>query len=218
MLNLFGVLKGLLVQGEVDRTKQIAIEVDETAADTNTKTTLRSGHTTVNRELSLPDADGEIVEKDVSQTITNKDLTGNTNIVTGTRAENFERPGNNQVINVPDVTASDEFTTNSHPQTLENKTIDGDAPNTFANIPVTAFKTDPSAPDTFISRDNAGVIISTKAVPAGEVLGDTDVQTITNKSVDADNNTITNIDNDEIKALAGIEATKIADRVIVSIY
>lgn len=35
--------------------------------------------------------------------------------------------------------------------------------------------------------------------------------TFTNKTINADNNTITNIDNNEIKALAGIDATKIAD-------
>lgn len=36
-------------------------------------------------------------------------------------------------------------------------------------------------------------------------------ETLTNKTINADNNTITNIDNNEIKALAGIDATKIAD-------
>lgn len=36
-------------------------------------------------------------------------------------------------------------------------------------------------------------------------------QTLTNKTIDADLNTISNIDNNEIKALAGIDATKIAD-------
>lgn len=35
--------------------------------------------------------------------------------------------------------------------------------------------------------------------------------TLTNKTIDADNNTISNIDNNEIKALAGIDATKIHD-------
>lgn len=39
----------------------------------------------------------------------------------------------------------------------------------------------------------------------------TSTQTLTNKSIDADTNTITNIDNNEIKAAAAIDATKIAD-------
>ena len=47
--------------------------------------------------------------------------------------------------------------------------------------------------------------------PAGVVIGTTDVQTLTNKSIDADNNTLTNIDNVDIKAAAAIDATKIHD-------
>jgi len=39
----------------------------------------------------------------------------------------------------------------------------------------------------------------------------TSIQVLTNKSIDADTNTITNIENADIKALAGIDATKIAD-------
>jgi len=37
------------------------------------------------------------------------------------------------------------------------------------------------------------------------------IQILTNKSIDADDNTITNIDNDEIRALAAIDTTKLAD-------
>jgi len=42
------------------------------------------------------------------------------------------------------------------------------------------------------------------------VIGNSTADTLTNKTIDADLNTITNIDNNEIKALAGIDATKIA--------
>lgn len=45
---------------------------------------------------------------------------------------------------------------------------------------------------------------------------DAGTATLTNKSIDADTNTITNIDNNEIKALAGIDATKIADGSVTS--
>lgn len=44
-----------------------------------------------------------------------------------------------------------------------------------------------------------------------EVIDENTVQSVENKSIDADTNMITNIDNNEIKPLAGIEATKIAD-------
>lgn len=44
-----------------------------------------------------------------------------------------------------------------------------------------------------------------------EVVTNSQSQTLTNKSIDADNNTISNIDNDDIKAAAAIDADKIAD-------
>ncbi len=45
----------------------------------------------------------------------------------------------------------------------------------------------------------------------GSVVGTTDTQTLTNKTIDADSNTITNIENADIKAAAAIDASKIAD-------
>jgi len=43
------------------------------------------------------------------------------------------------------------------------------------------------------------------------VVGVSDSQTLTNKTINADNNTITNIDNNEIKAAAAIDTTKLAN-------
>jgi thymidine kinase len=40
--------------------------------------------------------------------------------------------------------------------------------------------------------------------------------TLTNKTIDADSNTITNIENADIKALAAIDATKIADGTVTN--
>lgn len=52
-------------------------------------------------------------------------------------------------------------------------------------------------------------------LPAGdsahELVGTAATQTLTNKTIDADSNTITNIENADIKAGAAIDATKIAD-------
>lgn len=45
----------------------------------------------------------------------------------------------------------------------------------------------------------------------GAFVGTTDIQTLTNKTFNADNNTITNIDNNDIKSAAAIDATKIAN-------
>lgn len=63
----------------------------------------------------------------------------------------------------------------------------------------------------FLQGNGTGAVTTTKAVPTGDVLGTTDSQTLTNKTIDADNNTITNIENADIKANAGIDATKLAD-------
>lgn len=71
-------------------------------------------------------------------------------------------------------------------KTLTNKTIDDDT-NTVQDLAVTALKTDAGAASTFISRDGSGVPISTKAVPAGTVVGHTDTQTLTNKTLSTSN-------------------------------
>jgi len=48
----------------------------------------------------------------------------------------------------------------------------------------------------------------------GDVVGTTDAQTLTNKSIDANNNTITNIDNADVKDGANIDAAKIGTGVV----
>jgi hypothetical protein len=50
----------------------------------------------------------------------------------------------------------------------------------------------------------------------GDIVGTSDSQILTNKAIDADSNTISNIDDGNIKAAAAIDATKIADGTVTN--
>jgi len=58
---------------------------------------------------------------------------------------------------------------------------------------------------------SSGKINYHNGTTASPVVTEAHSATLTNKTIDADSNTITNIDNNEIKANAGIDASKIAD-------
>lgn len=157
--SLRGFLKGILIQDNSDRTKELSVEVDSSAT-TSTRTTLQSSQT-ANRTVSLPDATDTLVGRDTTDTLT-------------------------------------------------NKTIDGDN-NTVQDLALSSLKTEAADAGKFIERDGLGAVVSGKDVPNGDVVGTSDTQTLTNKTIDADANTITNIDNADIKAGAAIDATKIHD-------
>lgn len=113
-----------------------------------------------------------------------------------------------RVISLPDVT--DTLSTASATETLTNKTIDGDN-NTILNIDPASFKPIPGDANNFLVRDGSGNVVSnTKAVPTGTVVGTTDSQVLTNKTIDADLNTLSNIENADIKAAAAIAVNKLA--------
>lgn len=127
---------------------------------------------------------------------------------TGTRTTLLATQTADRTITLPDGDAV--LLTADSTATLTNKTIDG-TDNTLLNIPATAFNPVPGDANNFLVRNGSGAVVSnTKAVPTGAVVGISDTQTLTNKTIDADANTISNIENADIKAAAAIAVNKLA--------
>lgn len=79
--SLWTQIKGLLVRDETDKTKALSLEIDS-AATTNTQTTLKSAQT-ANRTIVLPDASDTLVGKATTDILTNKtiDADGTGNVI-----------------------------------------------------------------------------------------------------------------------------------------
>lgn len=82
MFNLWGVIKGLLVQDETDRTKELSISINPSAT-TGTRTTLQASQT-ANRTLTLPNSTSTLADINSAQTFDNKTInfsSGGTNTI-----------------------------------------------------------------------------------------------------------------------------------------
>lgn len=81
------------------------------------------------------------------------------------------------------VTGSDKAVGRTATQTLTGKTIDGDD-NTIQDLALTTLKTILADASKFLVRDSSGVVVSnTKSVPNGDVVGTSDTQTLSSKSL-----------------------------------
>jgi hypothetical protein len=63
----------------------------------------------------------------------------------------------------------------------------------------------------FLQGNGTSAITATKAAPTGNVVGDSDVMTLTNKTIAAGSNTITGLADANIVTAAGINATKLGN-------
>lgn len=114
-------------------------------------------------------------------------------------------------------------------QTLTNKTIDADS-NTITNIENADIKAGAAIDKSKLANgtadrveitDNSGVLTESivtssdllviSGLSGKTVVTTSDAQTLTNKTIDADLNTITNIENADIKSAAAIDVTKLAN-------
>lgn len=220
MFSFVGFLKGLLIENEIDRTKQLIIQVSPSTT-TGTTTTVVTAQT-ADRTLTLPDATDTLVGKATTDIFTNKTIDADLNTISNIENADIKvaaaidatKIANGSVDNTAFQAlagASGTLVSTTAVQTLTNKTIDADL-NTISNIDDADIKigaainaakiADGSVSNTEFQALN-GVV--------GTIVDTSSIQTLTNKTIDADLNTITNIENADIKAGAAIARNKLAN-------
>ena len=208
--------------------------VFEGATDDAYETTLTTVDPTADRTVSLPNATTTLVGQDTTDTLTNKTLTAPTinastltGVVTATGAvfagasplvfEGATANSFETTFTITDPTADRTVTIQDASGTVAYLTdITGGGASEFSTVTVNTSvifegSTDDSNETTLVVTDpTADRTITLPNATGTLVLKDT-TDTLTNKSIDSDNNTITNIVNADIKSAAGINFSKMED-------
>lgn len=209
MANFWNFVKGIALKGETsDATDNIEGSFFHNSSSTRLK-------------VYIQGAVRELLTNSQSQTLTNKTIDGDDNTVQDlalaslktnlTDANKFlVRDGAGIVISNTKDVPSGVVVGTTDSQTLTNKTIDGDD-NTVQDLALASLKTVLGDANKFLVRDGSGIVVSnTKNVPSGDIVGTSDSQILTNKTIDADLNTLSNIEDADIKAAAAIALNKLA--------
>jgi hypothetical protein len=185
-ISVVSFVKGLLVKNADDITKEVLID-SSSDATTSTRMTVKAAQT-ANRTLTLPDATDTLVGKATTDTLTNKSIDADTNTIT-----NIENADIKAAAAIDATKIADGSVDNTEFQFLDGVTssiqdqIDSGGTNLTTHINDT-----------------------TTHGTTGDIVGTTDTQVLTNKTIDADANTISNIENADIKAGANIAVAKLA--------
>jgi hypothetical protein len=156
-----GAGTNLTVTRAVDDTTAFAHDAGATVEHGISARDVREANTHVNSSSAVHGLAGDVVGDTDVQALSNKDLTDPSNTFPSTQVD----------------------TTSA--QTLTNKTISADS-NTLSGLPA----------DSFVVTDASGNVdgaAAAKAIPTGAVVGDSDTQTLTGKTLSADSNTISGV-------------------------
>ena len=172
---------------------------------------------TTDRTIIIPDANTTLVGIAVTQTLTNKTIDADLNTITNIDNADIKAGAAIDATKIADGSVNNtefQYLANvgsavvgiSDTQTLTNKTLTDsstwfqDNGDTTKKLQFQLSSISTATTRTLIIPDADTTIVGTDAT-----------QTLTNKTINADQNTITNIDNADIKSGAAIDATKIAD-------
>jgi len=170
------------------------VTTDGTQTLTNKTITSPSGLTKADVGLGNVDNTSDATKNSAIATLTNKTIDGDDNTIQDLPITSLKTvlADANKVLRrdasgVPQsgnaIPNSSALVTTDASQTLTGKTIDGDD-NTVQDLPDTALKTNLTNASKFFTRNASGVPESaTKAVPTGVVVGDSDSQTLSNKTL-----------------------------------
>jgi hypothetical protein len=189
--SLYKVLKGLLIREENTLTPR---QVQILPGGTSSTTTTIQANQTADITLNLPSDPTTIIGDDTTNALTNKtfDVDATGNVLSNVADANIKSGAAIDASKLADGSVS-----NAELQFINSLT---------SNAQVQLDSKASSASLTAHTGASSGVHGIT-----GSVVGTSDTQSLTNKTIDADLNTISNIDNADIKALAGIDASKLAD-------
>ncbi len=138
----------------------------------------QAGNRLTNKDLE--DATTQVVDSTDTSKVLKFDVGGS--VSTSTTITSAQTA--NRIVTLPDATTT--LVGADATQTLTNKTIDGDD-NTLQDIGITSLKTVLADASKFIARDGAGAVVSVNQVPTGTVVGTSDTQTLTNKTLSSTN-------------------------------